>query len=326
MRFSGLLSAIVYLFTQGAHSTPCDVVPETALEINGRAYQVQSPDGGVLTLIGDNIFQKPEIKEALDLITDHTGPPDQVKSQLRKFVDGHKEGFKSYEDDMAYIRRALTSQHPPHYIGVEDARNDFKVDVQAVHELKLNAWVQNHVRNLGPPSDWSHLVLATIGPVLYLKEDNPGLFNNVEIVPLSTVTLKSAQDRKLTPAGGSDAILLVSLSNLHSLTLTMVSLCQKSYKPVPATGAAPPPMATTPAPSPASPAPAVPAPQTELADNSSNGDETPKGRPARVSSSRPYIQKTSRSGVTYGPFSYSWWTTDASGHRWHHVRPLKRHE
>ena len=284
---------------------------------------------------------------ATRLFTERSYSPDDLTDRIALFLLANHDTINIAENDLNFLQNRLQGRQPPGFVAVGMSYKRLGYLQKVASVLSLHRYAQ--VNELGVRSaQWDKLLLITVGPVVYLRTREPELFHATTLMAIDDQALSPFREalnwqeqeipgwmKELAGKGGiketgvinvgglgklpaGDGIFVLSNGSSPAMSSAFVSACEKLRSP------------PTPAPTPG---------KIEQGDNVPRAKEDTVTAEEQLRSTsishvpthQAEIYRTSKethpqvarkNAMARHALAYSWVTTDGSGRRWVHIRPI----
>jgi hypothetical protein len=341
-----LASALAF-FTCPGFAEVCQFRDSSSSSIDGRISEMKLPGDSTITLMEEESLNEEARAGGASLFTERLPSTEELADRIELFLSANQDAFNVAEGNLNFLRDRLQGVHPPGFVVLNMSYNELSHLQKVAEILSLHRYVQ--ANKLGARNAfWDKLLLVVVGPVVYLRGREPGLFHATALMAMDDRALAPFHEalnwreqtipgwmEKLvgrggvketgdTSTGGSgklpegDGIFLLSDGSLPATSSALMSACETLRSP-PSAGPVP--------------------GKTEQSDNAQAPPEesaAPEERSRSMwrsngSSRMEFFKATKetdpevarKDAMARHALAYSWVTTDAAGHRWVHIRPIR---
>ncbi len=340
------------IFASPGYAEICEFGDSTISSVDGRIHEMKLPDDSTFIVIEEESLNEDARAGATRLFTDRSSSPDDIADRVALFLFSNQDAVNIAENNLNFLQKSLLGRQSPAFVAVDMSYRELGYLQMAASILSLHRYAQ--VNELGARrAQWDKLLLVTVGPVIYLRTREPELFHATPLMAMDDRALSPFHQalswREQTipgwmeelagkagvketsvmnvglgklPGGlgklpGGDGIFVLSNGSLPAISPAFVSACEKLRSP------------PTPEPTPG---------KIEQGDNVLTAREDTAAEEQSRSTSRtqlrtrqPEIYRTTKetdpevarkNAMARHALAYSWVTTDGSGRRWVHIRPI----
>jgi hypothetical protein len=325
----------------------CEFSDSTVGSIDGRISEMTTPGDSTITVIEEESLNEETRAAATSLFTERRSSAEELADRVGLFLSGHQDEFNMAERNLKLLRDRLQSPHPPTFVAVGLSHNKLAYLRKVASILSLHRYAQ--VNELGAKNEhWDELLLIAVGPVVYLKTREPGLFHATTLMAMDDQALTpfhqalNGQEQKipewmekLVGRGGvketgdaifggpgklpeGDGVFLLGNDSLPAVSTALISECEKLRVPP----------SPEPIPGKIEQGNNVETAKQEVAaaEEGSRRKNISAGWGRRTDFLRgtketdPLVARTN--AMAKHALAYSWVTVDGAGHRWVHIRPI----
>jgi hypothetical protein len=335
------------IFSCPGYAEQCVFGDSTVRSINDRTYEMTLPGDSTIVAIKEDSLNEAARAGATRLFTERSSSPDDLADRVALFLLSNQDAANIAQNNLNFLRNRLHGRSPPGFLAVDMSYKRLGYLQKLASILSLQRYAQ--VNELGVRSaQWDKLLLITVGPVVYLRTREPELFHATALMAMDDQALSPFHDalnwqeqkipgwmEELAGKGGvkemgamnvggpgklpvGDGIFVLSNGSLPAISSAFVSACEKLRSPP----------TSTPTPGKIEQGDNVP---TAREDTVAAEEQSRSTSRSHVSTRQADFHRAAmevdpevarRNAMARHALAYSWVTTDGSGRRWVHIRPI----